>query len=473
MKLKPATPGAIQLFHEGALALSQIESNGIRVDKKYLDETIEKTGRKIRKLEDELREDEVYTKHWRKLTKPNLGSREQLGKIFFDKMEYKRKKVRLKREDGDFGERLYAEKNDRSAFEEIDHPFLPKYFEWQKLEKLLGTYLKNVAEEIVKHNDDWFLHNFFNLHNVRSFRGSSEMINFQNIPVRDPLIAEAIRRAFIPRDNHQLVENDFAGIEVRTVACYNHDPVMIRYIKEGYDYHQQFAAQCYKIKDVKNVHKQVRYCGKNMFVFPEFYGSYYVDCARNLWEACTKMKLEHNGVLMRDHLAEKGIAELGACDPTQRPMPGTFEWHVNKVEQSLWRTFPVYAEWKRQWWQEYLRKGYIETLTGFILSEHYRRNQIINLPVQGSAFHCLLWVLIQLQKWLNKYKMRSRIVGQIHDSIIGDVHEKEKDDYLAMVKYLVEVALPKAWDWIIVPFEIEAEVCDPGASWFYKKAVKI
>jgi DNA polymerase I-like protein with 3'-5' exonuclease and polymerase domains len=69
--------------------------------------------------------------------------------------------------------------------------------------------------------------------------------------------------------------------------------------------------------------------------------------------------------------------------------------------------------------------------------------------------------------------MRSKIVGQIHDSVIGDVHAKELDDYLSHIKYLVEEALPKAFPWIIVPMKIEAEIAPEGKSWYHKKEIAI
>jgi DNA polymerase I-like protein with 3'-5' exonuclease and polymerase domains len=67
--------------------------------------------------------------------------------------------------------------------------------------------------------------------------------------------------------------------------------------------------------------------------------------------------------------------------------------------------------------------------------------------------------------------MRSRVICQIHDSIIGDVHRDEQDDYLAKVKELVTIGLPAYWPWINVPMTIEAEVAE--GNWFLKKEVKL
>src|SRR5690606_34276136 len=135
--------------------------------------------------------------------------------------------------------------------------------------------------------------------------------------------------------------------------------------------------------------------------------------------------------------------------------------------------FPVYRDWKKSWYREYIRRGGFFTKTGFWIQGAYRRNQVINSPVQAAAFHCLLWSLIKLQKRMKKKKMRSKIVGQIHDSIVGDIHKNEVEDYLKMAKQTMTVDLPKAWKWIKIPLEIEAEVAPIDGSWYDKKEVKI
>jgi DNA polymerase I len=466
VKIRPATPEAYELFHEGVIALSEIEANGIRVDVNNLNTMIEETNAEVKRLERELREDDVFDLYRRKFDRPSLGSHQQLGKIVFGSKKegglgFQRKKGTA---------RSPGEKNNQIAFDHIKHDFVKKWFELQKKKKVTGTFLKGIKT----HLEGEFLHPNFGLHVNITYRGQSDDPNFQNLPVRIPENAKIVRSNFIARDNHVITENDFGGIEVCGAACYNHDPVMIQYIKDGYDYHKEFAAKCYKLK-VDEVTKDTRYCGKNKFVFPEFYGSYYIDCALNLWEAISAMELKTvSGKSLKDHLASKGITKLGACDPEKKdPKPGTFEEHIKKIETDLWKLFHVYKQWKADWIAAYRKRGWFQLHTGFVCSGLYKNNDVTNYPVQGSAFHCLLWVLIQMQKWLKKYKMRSKIVGQIHDSIIGDVHVREYDDYMGYLKYLVEVALPKHWDWIIVPMKIEAEVAPEGKSWYYKKSVPI
>ena len=179
--------------------------------------------------------------------------------------------------------------------------------------------------------EEGFLHPFFDLHKARTYRSTSAAINFQNIPVRDPEIAEVIRTAFIARDGHQLVEIDLSGAEVCVSACYNKDPNLIKeVIDPERDMHRDMAAACFKL-DPQDVTKMMRYCGKNKLVFPQFYGSYFAQCAPALWDSIQQFGFAHNGKSLYDHLAKHGIHEMGACKG--KPKAGTFEAHIRDVER--------------------------------------------------------------------------------------------------------------------------------------------
>jgi DNA polymerase I-like protein with 3'-5' exonuclease and polymerase domains len=481
MQIKPATQEAVLLFDEGIEALSQMEHNGIRVDYEYLDKAVTKTDKKLRRLEQELRESDEFV-IWKKRfgDKTKLGAHRQLGTVVFGEKDFKglgyKRGRQKKRKNYDTHEKDLVDANDRAAFEHLDVPFIHTWFEYQNYYKLRWTYIESIIRELEGEK----LHPFFDLHNQRAYRGTSSKINFQNLPVRNAEIAKLVRSCIIPPDGYVIGENDFSGIEVCIGACYHKDPKMIEYIESGYDYHKEYAAKVYLLQHMlkhpdwwkdKDGGRNIRYCGKNKFVFPQFYGSYFADCAPSLWEGITVMDLKVDGMTLHKHLAKKGIKELGDCEG--EPDKGTFEYHVKKVEEELWDLFHVYDEWKQRFIKLYRKRGYFQYHTGFVASGLYRNNEVTNIPIQGSAFHCLLWVLIQLQKWLNKYRMKTKLVGQIHDSIISYIHMKERDDYLAQIKYLAQVALPKHWPWIIVPMKIEAEIAPEGKSWHHKKEVKI
>jgi len=455
---------AYRLLHDGCLALSRVEANGIRIDVDRLEKTIGKVGRRVEKLSADLRDGEEW-KIWKKRFggKASMGSRAQLGVVlakmgFATGKKTKTGKVQV----------------NESALESVDLPFVKAFLEVEKLKKLLGTYLKGVKKEVV----DGLLHPSFNLNLVRTFRSSSSDPNFQNIPIRDPMMGKLIRSCFVPRDGHVLVEADFKALEVNISACMHRDPVMIEYIENDLDLHKEMAAVCYML-DESQVSKDVRFYAKSEFVFPEFYGSYFMQIAPNLWDAIDRHELKVDGMSLKDHLRSKGIAELGDVRSkwgTGREEgesgwidteDGTFVEHIRQVEQDFWERFHVYAQWKIDWFNLYLRRGWFDLPTGFREYGIYKRNDVINHPVQGSAFHCLLWCLIRLVKWTEKNKMRSKVVGQIHDSIVADVHRDELDDFVGMMQRVMKEDIRRIWDWIVVPLGIEIEV--GVKNWFEKE----
>ena len=402
-------------------------------------------------------------KQWKRhfKTKTNYDSTDQLGYVLFKILNYE---STAKTEKGKY-------KTDEETLSKINDPIVKKYFKVKKLKKALATYLKGISKEV------WngYLHPNFNLNLVRTYRSSSSNPNFQNIPVRDPEMGRLIRSAFIPREGRQLVELDYSGLEVCIAACYHKDPTMISYLKDPTkDMHRDMAAQCFKLRP-DQVTKMTRYCGKNMFVFPQFYGDWYLSCAHGLWEAITKMDLvTADGIPIMEHLKNKGIHSLGELNFKEKPKKGTFEAHIKNVEKDFWkRRFRVYDKWKKQWYQTYRKQGYFTSLTGFTYQGFYIRNEVINYAVQGSAFHCLLWSLTRLQKELRKRKMKTLLIGQIHDSILADVPVNEMQRFLKLAKWVMVHQLKKEWKWITTPLDIEAEVCPLGTSWADKKEMKI
>lgn len=441
-------PEAYQLIHEGALALAVVEANGMKIDLPYLHKVREQTKEQIEELDCQLQKMDGW-KTWTKRfgEKSNLGSRKQLAAVLFEDLELPCENFTEK------GQPSTSEQD----LEQIEHPFVRAYFRWTKLKKLYGTYLKGVLREV---EDDGYLHPVFNLHLVSSYRSSSDSPNFQNIPVRNSEVAPIIRRAFVPRKGRFWLEIDFVAAEVRIAACYHQDPTMLQYIQEDHDLHTDMAAECFLLKK-EEVNKKNRYVAKNGFVFPSFYGDYYVGIARNMWRMISTQKLTAGELPMKDHLSQKGIEDHAK-----------FEAHIQRVESNFWgERFGHYNQWKRDWYAAYLKRLWFELKTGFVCRGVMRRNEVINLPVQGSAFHCLLWSLIELQKWLEKYHMKSLIIGQIHDSIVLDVHPSELEDVLATAHLLMTQRVRKHWPWIITPMAVEAEIS--STNWWEKEPIQI
>lgn len=461
-----------KLLHKGTLALADVEQNGMKIDEKYLKNAIKKTGKKVKQVEGKLKKTKTY-KIWRKTygNQLNLDSRPQMADILFNKIGYKCPS--------------YTDKGNpqvtKAVLENINLKFVKQWLYIAKLKKASSTYLTNLLRE----TNNGYIHPFFDLHTARTFRSSSSVPNFQNIPINDPLIAKLVRRCFIPRKNRRIVEVDYSGIEIASAACYHKDPAMLEYLRDdSKDLHRDMAQACYKLPKNEIIAKNkkdddrisdIRKCGKGKFVFPQFYNDYYIRCAKSLWNAIDEKHLKlRNGVTLKQYLKQQGIKKLGKCNPKKPAKKGTFERHIKSVEDWFWHTkFPKYNEWKENWHKQYLKKGYFTTLTGFKIQGLMSRNQINNYPIQGTAFHFLLWSLIRINKLLKKYKMKTLLTGQIHDSIVADVPDEELVDYLQLVNKVMTKDIKKYWKWIIVPLKVDAEATPLNKSWLGKRKVNV
>jgi DNA polymerase-1 len=457
----PYTKGAYKLLHDASLTLATVEANGIRIDMEYLDRTIQRTKRKIEHFQKIQAETDVM-KAWRKRFRSNFNpnSNDQLGKILFETLGFTCHEFTATK----------RYKTDEKTLGTVDSPFVQDYLKIKKLEKTLSTYLIGLKKEV---SEDGRVHPSFNLNTVKTFRSSSSNPNFQNIPIRDTETKKLVRKAFIASPGCRIVESDYSGIEVRIAACYHKDPNMLSYIKDPTkDMHRDMAMKCYKLKR-SEVTKSIRFWGKSGFVFPQFYGDWYIDCTRSLWDAISRERLETvAGKPLKKHLAEQGIHTLGDLNPKEPPRAGTFEAHIKQVERDFWeKRFPVYNKWKKDWYDLYKSRAWLLTLTGFICQGYMKRNEVINYPVQGPAFHCLLWSIIRLVQEIKRRKMKTKVIGQIHDSIVSDVPDEEFDEYKEITHEIMVNQLVRAWKWIIVPLEIETEASPVDGCWADKEEV--
>ena len=459
--LNPKSSDAYRLLHDGVLALTNAEQAGIRVDTEYIEQKQRHLTRKINFLEDKFRSTAFY-RHWEHSTKGtiNIHSNAQLASFLYNKKKLKPAYLTTSGQGA----------TDEEALKQLNIPEIEILLQARKLKKVRDTYLEGFAREQV----DGYIHPVFNLHLVRTFRSSSDSPNFQNIPKRDEEAMQICRQALYPRPGHQLLEVDFGSLEVRIAACYHKDENMLKYITDpSTDMHSDMTKQIFMLDtfDKSNPsHSFLRAAVKNGFVFPEFYGDYYGNCANSMacgwgklpqgkWSRGQGVNLDTENFTLSDHLIAKGINSLEK-----------FSDHIKSIESDFWRRrFPEYAAWKETWWRLYRKYGYIDLLTGFRCSGLMGKNDCINYPVQGAAFHCLLWSFIELDRLRREEEWDTRLIGQIHDAIIFDVHPDELDYIMKIVRYVTCKALPKAWKWIIVPLEIDAEVCGVDESWSEKR----
>lgn len=454
MKISATTRDAYSLIHKGALALARAERVGIRVDLPYCETKRAHLTRKIEHITAKVEATPFYAR-WHKVYRENtnIDSNHQLAHILYKVMKIEPPALTASGQGA----------TDEDSLDKIPNvPELKWLLEIRKLRKLRDTYL----EAFIREQHAGVLHPFFNLHTVRTYRSSSDRPNFQNIPVRDKEARHTTRRALRPRPGHQFIEADYSGIEVAISACYHKDPVMINYINDPTsDMHLDMARQIFMAPDLEKSWPTLRNAAKNGFVFPQFYGDYYVHNARSLseWTKIPTAGRYRSGqglpvpgdIPMTDHLMKNGIKSYR-----------DFEEHIRLVEEDFWgRRFAVYEQWKRAWVAQYQRRGYLDMHTGFRCSGIMKRNEVVNYPIQGSAFHCLLWSFIRLDEIAQTEGWRSALVAQIHDSILMDVHPAELEYVKQVVTRVTTEELLQAWRWINVPLTIEIDEYGVDQPW--------
>ncbi len=421
-------------FMEGTKNLLVSTENGIRIDENNLDRSLRIATNKIKQYENLLKNNPEIKK--RKIENFNFKSGPQLAKFLYTDLGI---------ECPDETEKGNP-KTDKDTLAKIDNPFVKDLLQYRRWLKAKDPYISQYKRESI----NGFIHCYFNLNRVRTFRGSSNSVNFQNNPIRDKRIMKTIRSFIIPRKGNRLVEYDFKGMEVCVAACYTKDPNLIKYINNPKtDMHRDCAADLF-LQDRKLITKQERYIVKSYFVFASFYGDYYEHTAPNLWNDM----LPHT----KKHLKEEGIKNIY-----------DFISHIQDIEYTFWNEkFPVYKEWKEKTMHDYEKKGYIDLYTGFRCYAPMKKNEVINYRIQGSAFHILLWIYNYISPFIEKLEL-SFLLGQIHDSAVTDTYpedEKYTDNLiLESVKKVRE-----HWNWIIVPLTIEKESSEIDGSWAEMKS---
>ena len=442
-KQKDERRKASTFFKNGLIALSNSQHLGICADKKYFIEQEKILTEDIQKIESKIlkgKEAKLFEKKTGEPLKIDRDiSTKDLRTLLFDIMKLKPTKLTAKAK---------VAAVDHETLIKIDTPFTNRIIKRRKLFKIKNTYIVKFIREIVNGK----LHPFFDLHIPRTYRSSSD---FQQIPRRDELAKKMVRRGIKPSPGNKLGFHDYGGIEVKIAACITKDPVLIAYIKDSTsDMHRDEAMELFLLND-KQVNKEIRFYAKNQFVFPEFYGSWYKACAESLAETCFGLET-NDKISVVEHLESKGITTYK-----------DFENHVKNVEGKFWDKYHYYREWKEKVIIEYQKKGYVELITGFKRQGYLSNNMILNTPIQGPAFHCLLWSYIQLDKYFKKTKTKA--VGQIHDEVIEDIYPDEEEEVLEVTQDIMCNKIREHWDWIIVPLDVESEFTEIDGNWYGKK----
>jgi len=456
---------AYRFFHGGVLAMSEIQLNGINISEDHYLREEASLDRQIKTTKIGLYEShqarQFNTRYGRQV---NLKSTKDIGTLLS-------KFLNIKLETTMAGNSIV----DKKALENIKHHFTDRLLHMRKLEKIQSTYISQFTRENINNK----IYPFFDLHIPVSYRSSSSRPNFQNIPVRDELAKKVCRSGILPSKGNQLFEIDYSGIEVAISACYHKDPKMIKYIKtDPGKMHTDAAKDIWMLDEVS---ESIRFYAKNCWVFPQFYGSYYKECAKDLWNNCIDLPLSNANPDPEVELIKKKLKEsVGDKYNTLREHirkkhirgRSDFEHHCQEVEKKFWSRFNVYREWKKEINQFYRTNGYIETHLGFKCRGIMSENDATNYQIQGTAFHCLLWLLVELMIISQREDWRTKIIGQVHDSIVFDLYPPEGDHILKTVRDIGTIKIRQQFPWIIVPLKIDAEITPINGSWYTKEKIE-
>jgi DNA polymerase-1 len=437
---------AFNFFMESILTLMDIEKNGVYVNTEKMKKDKNNLIKEIKNIDIQIQETNEVKKWKEKFNiKPevtfNCNSPKQMQEILFDTLNYKVTKQTATGNNS----------TDQEVLESLDTKFTNLILRSKKLKKLKNTYLDGFMRETINGK----IYTNFNLHTARTYRGSGSNPNMQNIPIRDKEANEITRGSIIPRKGNQIFEVDYSSIEVKLAACYNKDKNLLKYVRNSdTDMHRDQAMKIF-IMDKDSITKELRQIAKNNFVFPEFYGDYYVQCATAIWKQIDKD--------VKKHLKKCGISSYIK-----------FENHIKQIEFDLWnKYFYEYKQWKEEQWNKYQDTGYIDTYLGFKYIGVMNKKDVSNYPIQGTAFHCLLWSLIKLNKYIKDYNLNSMIIGQVHDSIIFDIDPKELNKLKLIIRKIMCEDIRNEFKWLIVPLDIEAEIAPIDCSWSEKKKCEI
>jgi len=442
-----------QMFLEGALLFADMEKVGFGVVKDYFIEKDKELDRLIAKKIKKILNTEEAHLFRKKLKKAfRMNSDDDLYKMIYGVLDSSiAKKTKTGKGSTDAEVLMGLEKEGSEWAKE--------YLAYTKLCTAKDTFFSQMLRE----SDEFGkIHPFYHLFTTRTGRSSSTSPNFQNIPKRDKFIKELIRRGIkAPFKGHRMCEADYGSLEVRIAACYTKDPALIGYINNPKtDMHRDSASDLFMLPQ-DAVSSDVRFYAKNGFVFANFYGASPKSCARNLWKVIPELS-DKEGRPIFDYLSDNMIEDYAS-----------FEGHITGVADKFWKKFKVFRKWQFSTIEGYHENGYIENKFGFRRRGFIGRNEIINTNIQGSAFQCLLWSGIQINRKLRTEGFSSKVIGQIHDSLITSIHPEEFTDVTHIIKYTMETKLRETYPWVIVPMIAEFEASKPGGTWFELEGVEV
>jgi DNA polymerase-1 len=375
--------------------LADMEAEGVRINKQFLNEYSKELEGEIVELENRIIELAGVPF--------NIASPKQLGEVLFELLKLDPKAKKTKTGQYQTGEDVLQSLS--------DHEIVRCILEVRQLQKLKSTYVDALPELI--HPSTGRIHTSFNQAVAATGRLSSTNPNLQNIPIKTDKGRE-VRKAFIARnEDYILLSADYSQIELRIVASIANEQNMIDAFKQGIDIHTATAAKVYGVS-VADVTSEQRRNAKAVN-FGIIYGQSAFGLSQSL------------GIPRK---------EAGA------------------IIEEYFKQYPNIKKYMNDTIQFAKENGFVQTLMGrrrylrdinsanFTVRGFAERNAI-NAPIQGSAADMIKVAMIRIhQRMKNETSLKSKMILQVHDELLFDVHKSEINEMGKLVKEEMENAMP-------------------------------
>jgi len=382
--------------------LADMEYEGVKVDEPTLKQLSEELATGSALIEKEIYEIAGV--------KFNIASPKQLGEILFDKLKLVEKPKKTKSGQYATGEEIL---NGLAN----EHPIASKILDFRELQKLKSTYVDALPTLISK--NDGRIHTSYNQAVAATGRLSSTNPNLQNIPIRTEKGRE-IRKAFVPRgDEFTLMAADYSQIELRIMAAFAKDKSMIEAFNEGRDIHATTASKIFKV-DLSEVDGDMR----------------------------RKAKTANFGIIY-------GISAFGLSQRLGIPRREAAD-----IIDAYFAEFASVKSYMDKVINDARENEYVETILGRkrflrdINSKNatmrgFAERNAINAPIQGSAADMIKVAMLNINDWMKKEELKSKMILQVHDELVFDIHNSEKEIMEKTIPEFMKTAIE-----LEVPMEI-------------------
>jgi DNA polymerase-1 len=371
--------------------LAEMELAGIRVSTQVLDELSLEFKEKLLLLEKE-----IYGLAGREF---NIQSPKQLGEILFDELHLP---------SGRKTKTGYS--TDMKVLEKLaaTHELPARIMSYRNLAKLLSTYVEKLRELIDPVTGR--VHTSFNQTVTATGRLSSSNPNLQNIPIRSEE-GNRIRQAFIPADGLVFLSADYSQIDLRVLAHYSQDSVLLQAFRSGGDIHARTAAQLFSISPLM-LTPEMRRVAKTIN-FGIIYGMSSFGLAAQLKIS----RREAQSFIDRYFQLYSGVK-------------GFMEKIVTRAREDGYVTTLLH---RRRMLPEINAKNRTD--------REFAERTAINTPIQGTAADIMKLAMIQVHSALAKEQLAARLLLQIHDELVFELPEAELEETIKIVRPAMEDVL--------------------------------